>query len=314
MGSKYSTILVGGVVQTYGDGSPSDDGAQTEANRVRYATVTSDLTAPLHSAITRMDGLLTTFVNEGPTPKAGNFPTTTADHNTVIECTGSITISLLNPTGNVGYKVAVKNAGVGTVTVDVDGGADVDGAASQSLIAGQSITYRVNAAGTAYFSTAESGESEFAFAATTAMVFYQDSAPTGWTIDATVDEHSLRLTKGSGAGGQAGGALGGTHNFSTQFASLSESATPGVGNHTLTVGQMPIHNHTANAHSHTVPRSPAVGGAQNTCQSAASNSPDAVVSVSSVVVTINNAGSGGGHSHTVDLRVKWAACIIATKD
>ena len=42
------------------------------------------------------------------------------------------------------------------------------------------------------------------FAATTAIPFYQDTAPTGWTIVAAVDEHAMRLTKGSGAGGQAG--------------------------------------------------------------------------------------------------------------
>ena len=153
MGTKYSTILVGGSVQTYNDNPPSDDGSQTEANRVKFATITSDLTAPLHSGITRMDAALVDHVDEGPTAKAGNFTTTTAEHNQVIECSGSITITLLAPSGNAGYKTTVKNAGTGTVTVDVSGGANIDGVSSISLKPDECRECRVNAAGSAYYTT-----------------------------------------------------------------------------------------------------------------------------------------------------------------
>ena len=154
MGTKYSTILVGGVVQTYNDNNPADDGSQTEANRVKYVTITDDLSAPLHSAITRLDGKLVDHVDEGPTAKSGAYTTIAADHNSVIECSGTFTVSLLNPTGNVGYQVTVKNASTGTITVDVDGGANVDGAASIALAGSQARKFYVNSGATAYYSTA----------------------------------------------------------------------------------------------------------------------------------------------------------------
>lgn len=153
MGTKYSTILVGGVVQTYNDGPPADDGSQVEANRVKYVTVTGDLTAPLHSAIISMDGKLASFVDEGPTTKATAYTTVLADHNTVIECSGTFTLDLLAPSGNAGYKVIAKNAGSGVITVEVDGGGNVDGAASLTLVAGEAREFRVNDAETAYYST-----------------------------------------------------------------------------------------------------------------------------------------------------------------
>lgn len=156
MGTKYSTILVGGVVQTYNDAPPADDGSQTEANRVKFVTVTGDLTAPLHSAITNMDGKIAAHVDEGPTAKSSAYTTIAADHNSVIECTGTFPLSLLNPSGNTGYHVTIKNAGSGTITVDVDGGANVDGAASVSLGAGLARKFYVNAAGTAYYSVSGS--------------------------------------------------------------------------------------------------------------------------------------------------------------
>lgn len=139
-----------------------------------------------------------------------------------------------------------------------------------------------------------------AFPSTTAMVFYQDTAPTGWTIAAALDEHSVRLTKGSVAGGQAGGATGGTNNFSTQFATLAEGATPGVGNHSLTSAQNGPHTHSQTIYDTSA-------GAQTVVRT---GSPTG----NPVAWTTGSSGSGAGHSHTVDLRVKWAACIVATKD
>lgn len=154
MGTKYSTILVGGDVATYNDGPPSDDGAQTNANLIKYATVTSDLTTPLHSAITRMDGKLLNLVDEGPVSVVSDYTTVVSDYAKTLECTGTITVTLMAPAGNAGHKVGVKNAGAGTITVNAVGGANVDGAASQSLLAGYYGLFRVNAGATAYYTEA----------------------------------------------------------------------------------------------------------------------------------------------------------------
>jgi hypothetical protein len=67
--------------------------------------------------------------------------------------------------------------------------------------------------------------------------FYQDTAPPGWTILNTLDDKLLYITKGSAAGGQAGGTV-----HSTGSWTISGFAAD-VGSHTLTVAEMPAHPH-----------------------------------------------------------------------
>ena len=279
MGTKYATILSGGVVATYSDSNPADDGSQTEANRVKYATIQSDLTAPLHSAITTMDGRIVDLVNEGPDTKSGNYTTVAGDYGKVLECTSSPTISLLNPSGNAGYRVTVKNAGSGTVTVNVDGGANVDGAASVSLGQGQSATYRANNAGTAYWSQ---GGPFAAFPSGTVMLFYQASAPPGWTILTTPDDVVVTVDD------ENGGTTGGTGD--------------------ITAG---ITSDTANlAHTHLVSGTTGAQSASQNVQTGASSVADNH--------THNMSFQSGGmsanatHSHTIS--AAYAKCILATKD
>ena len=45
------------------------------------------------------------------------------------------------------------------------------------------------------------------------MLFYQDTAPTGWTIQNTLDDKLVFVTKGSAAGGQVGGAVHSTGSW-----------------------------------------------------------------------------------------------------
>lgn len=71
----------------------------------------------------------------------------------------------------------------------------------------------------------------------TKMVFYQDAAPTGWTIENTLDDKLLFITKGSVAGGETGG---GAH----------ASGTWTQPDHTHTG---PSHTHTGPSHTHTGP-------------------------------------------------------------
>jgi len=61
----------------------------------------------------------------------------------------------------------------------------------------------------------------------TKMVFYQASAPTGWTQDTSVNDQVLRTVSGSGGGS---GGSGGISGLSTQ-------------GHALSVAEMPSHNH-----------------------------------------------------------------------
>ena len=328
MGTKYATILNGGVVSTYNDNPPSDDGSQTEANRVKFATITSDLTAPLHSAITSMDGKIVAHVTEGPDAKSTTYTTVAGDHNKTLECTGTFTLSLLNPSTNAGYQTRVKNAGSGTITVDVDGGANVDGVSSITLGAGTSRKFHVNNAGNAYYSTGGYNNDRLVAPAGTDMVFYEDTAPTGWTIVQALDEHVIELTKGSAAAGQTGGAATGTVTSSNWF--VSNYATANESSHTHTsedhnhhwyefvVGSGSDHNSfdtNGNATALTATVTANASGVQITIKDASTEPTlDTNFFTGDMNGGAGSTGPGTAHNHTIDLRVQRARCIVASKD
>ena len=66
------------------------------------------------------------------------------------------------------------------------------------------------------------GQADY-FAAGTKMLFYQDTAPTGWVILDTLDDKLVYITKGSAAGGQTGGTVHSTGTWT--ISGLSASVT-----------------------------------------------------------------------------------------
>lgn len=83
----------------------------------------------------------------------------------------------------------------------------------------------------------------------TNMVFYQDTAPTGWTLVNTVDDTLVYFTKGSANGGNAGGASK-TSSTWTQpnHTHTGPSHTHTTGDLALSISQMPAHTHTLNVY------------------------------------------------------------------
>lgn len=326
MGTLYATVLVGGDVPNYEDDATiTDDGSETEGNRVKYSTITTDLTSPLHVAIQSMDAKLLLQTDEGPLAKAANFPTTTAEHNKVIECTGSITITLLAPASNAGYQTTVKNAGSGVVTIDVTGGANIDGAASIELGAGASRKCYVNSGETAYYSTAGQQFDSDSNGVKLSMLFYNDFAPVGWTIAAALDEHAITLTKGLAASGVEGGTAGGTNDFSGQFADHAAKAALGVAGYELQAADIPAHTHGASgSHGHAIKMEAGAGTDGTNADSmttgasiwggSGSTTSNTNLITGTGAHTHTSVGGGGEHGHTLDMQLKWAACIVATKD
>jgi len=138
--------------------------------------------------------------------------------------------------------------------------------------------------------------------AATVMLFYQNAAPTGWTIVATQNNKALRVV--SSAGGVAGGSVA----FTTAFASQAVSGTVGTsGATTLSTSEMPSHTHTYDRFYNS-----GGGGNSINCGGGYGNQ------------TNNTGSTGGGGSHThsggtftgtaINLAVQYIDVIIASKN
>jgi len=143
-------------------------------------------------------------------------------------------------------------------------------------------------------------------------VFYQASAPTGWTQVTTHNNKALRVVSGTGGGFGSGGTAGpGGQPFSTIFPtsvrpiSGTVTAAGSVQPTTLTTQQIPGHTHNAGSSVNVSPGSPGIGG-----RAVNANAP-----------ATSPTGGGGAHTHpfsggaspysgTIDLRVQYIDVII----
>jgi hypothetical protein len=155
----------------------------------------------------------------------------------------------------------------------------------------------------------------------TVAIFYQASAPTGWTQDTAHNDKALRVVNGAGGGFGFGGTSGlGGIAFSSAFPSTAKEidvpidvtapVTGTVGNTTLTTGQIPQHTH----NSLTGGNASAAGGG-SLFRTPGSTATGGV-----------NEGSGGAHNHpwtgsvtvtttgntTLDLRVQYVDVIVCS--
>jgi hypothetical protein len=143
----------------------------------------------------------------------------------------------------------------------------------------------------------------------TKMLFYADSAPTGWTIFTTsIDDKALRVVSGSGAGGGTGGATGGTTAFTSVFAAR-----------TITASNIPDLTITITDAGHVHLMSPIVtGGGGGTAAAggavAASQTSANTASATTGITAAFGTTSRGGAQTTIDFAVTYASVIICTKD
>lgn len=125
------------------------------------------------------------------------------------------------------------------------------------------------------------------FTSGTTMLFQQTSAPVGWTKQVVLNDYGLRVTSG------AAGITGGT-GFSTVFAQTA------VGNHTLSVTELPAHTHNYSL---------AVAGPQKP-NSAGTTPFDGY----NTAATDGGTGGGSAHTHSVSLQLAYVDVIIAVKN
>ena len=189
-------------------------------------------------------------------------------------------------------------------------------ASGQDLVAGGSnITLRSNGQVQATLFTGSGAglTGVEPFAAGTKMVFYQASAPTGWTQDTATELSNASMAVVTGTGGGTGGSdsffttFGTSRNVDTTSATVSVSGS--VGSTTLSTPQIPSHSHPAG-----YPPNPFLRGTPNSGGGSTGST--------------GGTGGGGSHSHpfTVsssslggtismpNMDIKFANVIIAAKD
>ncbi len=154
----------------------------------------------------------------------------------------------------------------------------------------KSIAMRVDASqNVEFFGDVTDQSGIVGFPSGTLMLFQQTAAPTGWTKQVTHNDKALRVV--SGAAGSAG-----TDPFTTVFGANATDS------HTLTISQMPSHNHQQQAHNATAATHYGISSARGTAP-AATDEPVTLAS-----------GGGTGHAHNIDLSVQYVDVIIASKD
>jgi len=129
------------------------------------------------------------------------------------------------------------------------------------------------------------------FPATTAMLFVQTAAPTGWTKLTTHDNKALRIVSGTAG-------TGGSVAFTTAFASgLSAGAT------TLSTAQMPSHTHSTNIRTY------------NFCPEGSTLNVATSNPTTGGYITSGSTGSSSSHDHSLpSFAVQYVDVIIATKN
>ena len=158
------------------------------------------------------------------------------------------------------------------------------------------------------------------------MLFYQAAAPTGWTKIVSQHDKALRVTSGTG------GVVGGTNPFSSVMAQTV------VGNHTLTLGEIPGTTSEANNYSAVypnqsngtyVPISTGAWGGYNPANQSSGTGANVTPYMlagnagfsytasfqgyNNVVVYSDNT-LGGAHNHTITMAMQYIDVILASKD
>lgn len=125
----------------------------------------------------------------------------------------------------------------------------------------------------------------------TLMLFVQSAAPTGWTKSTAHNDKALRVVSGSVSSG-------GSVTFSTAMANRAVT----IGSTTLSIAQMPSHNHSVSGWNGGEPTSGRFGGTGGTN--------------TSISVSTTNTGGGGSHAHSgsLDMGVQYVDVIICTKN
>ena len=154
MADPYSGVSITG----YKSNPPTDDGSQTEANRVKWATIKTKITDPVKTRTDDMDtALIAAFgkIDAGVTSTAISYTVLSTDQGKLVRATNSgITITTPDATDvDAPFVFELLNDSTGDITFDGSGSQTVDGDASITVPPGTG--FRVRTDGTNWFTSGQ---------------------------------------------------------------------------------------------------------------------------------------------------------------
>ena len=211
---------------------------------------------------------------------------------------GNQTYAALNDIGLLVFRANFTNTGSATLNVDSLGAKTIKKNHDQNLSSGdieanQIVVVAYNATDDTFELICDKANTDQEFDSGTRMLFQQETAPTGWTIDTTLNDAGLRLVDGSTQTFETTASPGGSVAFSTVFG---RTATDG---HQLTISEMPAHTHT---NTRVLKINPGLAQVAN------------VGYTPSGTENTGSTGGNGSHTHDIDLQLTFADVIVAAKD
>ena len=152
MGTKYP----GSTISGYNTSPPSDDGTESEANKVKWSTIKTKITDPIKTLAEAINTALNTHFNKGPTAIVTATTLGPTHYNQVIEASGTSEITLTAAsTLTAGWFCDIINKGSGTIPLlRAEASDTIDGTSSDTNIyAGETMRVIVNAAANGFITS-----------------------------------------------------------------------------------------------------------------------------------------------------------------
>jgi len=218
--------------------------------------------------------------------------TSSQAQNLTVFLTGTLTGSVVVSTPCIGFFWIVNNTtGAFTVSIQANFGSGAVGSAS-NVPQGARVLFVSDTT-----NGVQTGSSSFPSGTNT--VFYQASAPSGWTQVVTLNDYLPRIVSGTGGAATSGSG----------FSSINASVT--TAGHTLTTAEMPSHSHTDNGHTHPLT---AYGGVAGGASFAALASAGSGAATGTGFASLSNTGGGAAHTHGLTLGISYLDLILCQKN
>jgi hypothetical protein len=209
----------------------------------------------------------------------------------------------------------VANTGASTLNIDGLGALSLTKANGVALTAGDFTTNKLyllayNSGGSRIeiLNTMTGDVNVSAFPSTTAMLFAQTAAPTGWTKSVTHDNKALRLVSGTAS---SGGSTAFTSVFASRTVALANLPSTNLSLASLTGSvNTSISNGTNVARNPSTDNNYAATGGGNIVKTVATDN----LSLNNGTVTFGGSIPLGGSGTAMDFAVQYVDVIMATKD